>query len=113
MKMNPRAISYVNTIVSEKIPHESSVCVCAAPGSRGQSLRLVASLSQPMAVVLLESCSLPLPTASFSWPNGDSPRADVCWVFMSHVRACSTNPELLGKAATENLHAVISEARDV
>lgn len=44
MKMNPRAISYVNTIVSEKIPHESSVCVCAAPGSRGQSLRLVASL---------------------------------------------------------------------
>lgn len=34
-------------------------------------------------------------------------------MFMSHMRACSINTELLGKAATENLHAVISKARGI
>lgn len=34
-------------------------------------------------------------------------------IFMSHMRACTTNTELLGKAATENLHAVISEVRGI
>lgn len=81
----------------------------AAAGLGGQSLHL-SFFSHRLAVVVVESCSLPLPLHLFLGLMVTVHDHICLGMFMSHMRASFINIELLGRAGTEDLHTAFLRA---